>query len=103
MSGSNSDFNLNMFHGSLDECISIGNAFVQHIIDALTIVSRMLHFSMLSSCLIHLHIPLRKMKETNEWLHKLIGKFNIDSQIVDMKRCFNEREDFVGMLVRFAK
>ena len=62
------DSNLNMFNGnvengSLDECISIGNAFVQHIIDALTIVSRMLHFSMLSSCLIHLHIPLRKMKE----------------------------------------
>ena len=38
-------------------------------------------------------------KKTNEWLHKL----NIDNQIVDMKRCFNEREDFVDMLVRIAK
>ena len=54
MSGSNSDFNFNMFHGnvenaSLDECISIGKAFVQYVIVALTYVSRMLHFSMLSS------------------------------------------------------
>ena len=34
-----SDFNLNMFHGnvengSLDECIGIGKDFVQHVIDA---------------------------------------------------------------------
>ena len=42
-------------------------------------------------------------KKTNEWLHKLIGKFNIDNQIVEMKRCFNEREGFVYMLVRIAK
>ena len=63
----------------------------------------LVHFSMLSSCLIHLHIPLRKMKETNEWLHKLIGKFNIDSQIVDMKRCFNQREAHFGMFVRIVK
>ena len=106
-----SDFNLNMFHGnvengSLDECITIGKDFVQHVIDALNNRFPDVTFFNAVKLFNPSSYPIEeneREKKTTEWLHKLIGKFNIDRQIVDMKRCFNEREDFVGMLVRIAK
>ena len=55
-------FHDNVENVSLDECISIGKAFVQHVIGALNNRSEMFHFSMLSSYLINNHIPMMKIK-----------------------------------------
>ena len=105
------DSNLNMFNGnvengSLDECIRSGKDFVQHVIDDLNNRFPDVTFFNAIKLFNPSSYPIEeneREKKTKEWLHKLIGKFNIDRQIVDMKRCFNELEDFVGMLVRIAK
>ncbi|KAH7440127.1 hypothetical protein KP509_04G092600 [Ceratopteris richardii] len=92
--------------GCFEECVFIGKIYVQNILNALTrrfadiSVFNALKIFSLSSYPVDAN---EREKKTQEWLEKVIERINIDSSVIDIRRCINEREDFVGMLYRLAK
>ncbi|KAH7284550.1 hypothetical protein KP509_34G059300 [Ceratopteris richardii] len=88
------------------ECVCIGKIYVQNILNALT--RRFTDISVFNALKIFSpsSYPVdanEREKKTQEWLEKVIERINIDSSVIGIRRCINEREDFVGMLYRLAK
>ncbi|KAH7424145.1 hypothetical protein KP509_12G092200 [Ceratopteris richardii] len=94
------------YNGSLDECISMAKVYVTNILDSLN-----KHFEDISvynafkvfSPSSYLPDVYDREKMTLEWLNRVINRLNVDSRMVDIRKCINEREDFVGMLYRTAQ
>ncbi|KAH7428994.1 hypothetical protein KP509_09G026200 [Ceratopteris richardii] len=89
--------------GCFEECVCMGKIYVQNILNTLTrrfediSVFNALKIFSPSSYLVDAN---ERDKKTQEWLAKVIERINIDSSVIDMRRCMNEREDFIGMLYR---
>ncbi|MCO5592330.1 hypothetical protein L7F22_046331 [Adiantum nelumboides] len=110
--GDDEDLDLNMLPedsvketGSLEECISMGQTYVQNILNALTWrfedLSVYNAFKVFSPSSYPLD-TIDREKRTREWLERLINRLNVDSHTIDIRKCISEREDFVGMLYRVA-
>ncbi|MCO5601090.1 hypothetical protein L7F22_055209 [Adiantum nelumboides] len=110
--GDDEDLDLNMLPedsvkktGSLEECISMRQTYVQNILNALTWrfedLSVYNAFKVFSPSSYPLD-TIDREKRTREWLERLINRLNVDSHTIDIRKCISKREDFVGMLYRVA-
>ncbi|KAH7421425.1 hypothetical protein KP509_13G056600 [Ceratopteris richardii] len=94
------------YNDSLDECISMAKVYVTNILDSLN-----KHFEDISvynafkvfSPSSYPPDAYDREKMTLEWLNRVINRLNVDSRMVDIRKCINEREDFVGMLYQTAQ
>ncbi|KAH7428981.1 hypothetical protein KP509_09G025500 [Ceratopteris richardii] len=89
--------------GCFEECVCMEKIYVQNILNTLT--RRFEDISVFNALKIFSpsSYPVdanERDKKTQEWLAKVIERINIDSSVIDMRRCMNEREDFIGMLYR---
>ncbi|KAH7364992.1 hypothetical protein KP509_18G002600 [Ceratopteris richardii] len=78
--------------GSLEECICMAKIYVKNILESLD--RRPSSYPS--------NITDRE-RMTHEWLNRIINRLNIDTHMIDIRKCMNEREDFVGMLCRVAE
>ncbi|KAH7277645.1 hypothetical protein KP509_39G060800 [Ceratopteris richardii] len=90
-------------NGCFEECVCMGKIYVQNILNALN--QRYEDISVFNALKIFSpsSYPVdanERDKKTQEWLAKVIERINVDSSVIDMRRCMNEREDFIGMLYR---
>ncbi|KAH7424117.1 hypothetical protein KP509_12G090700 [Ceratopteris richardii] len=88
------------------KCVCMGKIYVQNILNALN--QRYEDISVFNALKIFSpsSYPVdanERDKKTQEWLAKVIERINVDSFVIDMRRCMNEREDFIGMLYRSAQ
>ncbi|KAH7426346.1 hypothetical protein KP509_11G097500 [Ceratopteris richardii] len=92
--------------GSLQECIFMAKIYVKNNLDALDRrfedLSMYNAFKIFSPSSYPSNIVDRE-RMTYEWLSRIINRLNVDSHMIDIHKCMNEREDFVGMLCRVAK
>ncbi|KAH7281728.1 hypothetical protein KP509_36G060800 [Ceratopteris richardii] len=92
--------------GSLEECICMANIYVKNILESLDRrfedLSIYNTFKIFSPSSYPSNIADRE-RMTHEWLNRIINRLNIDTHMIDICKCMNEREDFVGMLCRVAE
>ncbi|KAH7437452.1 hypothetical protein KP509_05G072900 [Ceratopteris richardii] len=92
--------------GSLQECIFMAKIYVKNILDALDRrfedLSMYNAFKIFSPSSYPSNIVDRE-RMTYEWRSRIINPLNVDSHMIDIHKCMNEREDFVGMLCRVAE
>ncbi|KAH7331559.1 hypothetical protein KP509_20G040300 [Ceratopteris richardii] len=92
--------------GSLDECISMAKVYVTNILESLNKrfedISVYNAFKLFSPSSYPVDEYDRE-KMTQEWLSRINNRLNIDSRMIDIRKCMSEREDFVGILCRIAQ
>ncbi|KAH7434142.1 hypothetical protein KP509_06G002200 [Ceratopteris richardii] len=88
--------NLDKEIGSLEECICMAKIYVKNILESLD--RRFEDLSIYNAFKI-----FSPSSMTHEWINRIINRLNINTHMIDIRKCMNEREDFVGMLCRVAE